>query len=213
MSRRAKLGWVGTALFAALALAAVAGLRDREPVPAGQPEQASSGVTSVLCAAPFELTQPYPHDWSAERALVTDGWLLVLEVDPELARARQIEEPVLQVGDTVAERLNHGDVSGRLIAIVPGRAQLESRAMFFGAPALPEQLDLVARVAERTRAGSRGILPFPSTALDAATDCGGGTFELADRQALLELAAQWILEYSPAEAELAFDLLQLPIPR
>jgi hypothetical protein len=209
MSRRSKLGLGVAIVFAASALVAVAALRERQAVSAG----AQTGVTSIVCAVPFELAQPYAHDWSAERPLVTRGWLVVVEVDPALARPRQIEAAVLQVGDTVAERVNDGSTSGRAIAIVPDSSPLQEQVVFFGDSALPEAMDLAARTAQRTAVEARGARPFPRASLVAALECGGAPRELADRQALLELAAEWILDYAPDEGELAFELLELPLPR
>jgi hypothetical protein len=192
--------------------AAAVGAFDREPVAPSTPSasaRAASGVLSILCAAPFELDEPFPHDWSAERPLVGAGWLVTLEVDPDLVRPRQVAERVLQIGGVTLERINQGDESGRVIAIVPAPIDLFAEPAFFGAAALPEQVDLAARVRELDAARAADIEPFPTAVVQAALDCGGGRFELADRSAVLELAAQWILDHSPVEEDKAFRLLRL----
>ncbi len=210
--RRRSLIAVAVAVLATAALAAGGVFtrgQDRQPVKTRD----DGGVHAILCAIRFDLTTPYTYDWSAERALVSEGWLVVLDVERELVRPRQTAEPVLQMGTETLERVNRGELSGHLVAIVPKPIDLESSPAFFGTPDLPERVDGLSRGRELTSARARGIAPFTPEAVALAIDCGGGPVELADQGQLLELAAQWILEYAPDEDRRAFRLLGIPTSR
>lgn len=139
----------------------------RDDGPPALPAVTPVGGVTLIAARPFTLQVPYVHDWRAERPQVQGGMLLVLGVDPDLVHPRQTLEPVLYVGDQTAERVNAGHESGHLIAIVPapldasGQVALDLSAapIFFGAPALPEQVDAATVAAELAAARARGILP------------------------------------------------------
>ena len=67
-------------------------------------------------ARPFTLQTPYRNDWSKERAMVSAGVLVVLEVDPALVVPRDSLEPVLYAGDVAVSEgriAQVGAVSGR----------------------------------------------------------------------------------------------------
>jgi hypothetical protein len=209
---------LGTLAVLAGAAAVVTALGDRRAVPATGFSGSSANVHSILAALPIDLEQPFTHDWAAERAPVESGWLLALEVEPGLLVPHQVADPVLYVGDQTVERINRGDRSGRVIAIVPTRVDLATAPIYFGSAALPESVDAATRRAELTRARADGARPFPASALAAARKKGLSgsdteTVTFADRRALLEFAAQWIYEYCPDEADLASKLLLLPSGR
>lgn len=197
---------------AAAGVAAVDSSRRAEP-PVLPQETRQGYVYELLCASPFTLAESYAHDWRRERPQVHAGYMLVLSVDPEIVYPRQGPQPVLYVGDQTAERVNHGDRSGRVIAIVPAaegqlspdEMDLAAMPIWFGAPELPERIDLLALSRERDVARMRGVQPFAPEAVEAALECGE-TLALADKVELLERAADWIEVHSPAERGLATDL-------
>jgi len=139
----------------------------RDDGPPALPAVTPVGGVTLIAARPFTLDVPYAHDWRAERPTVQAGMLLVLGVDPDLVHPRQGYEPVLYVGGQTAERVNAGHESGHLIAIVPapldasGQVALDLAAapIFFGAPALPEQVDAAIVAKELAAAKARGIVP------------------------------------------------------
>jgi len=144
-------------------------------VPAGPPEvpPTPAAVDGILLAQSFILDEPYEHSWQAERPMVASGMLLVLEVNPDLVLPRQTLEPVLYVGDVTAERVNNGYPSGKVVAIVPGPVNLTSAPIWFGDPALPEQVTTAIIGTQRALAGEAGIRPFTAGTVSAAFHAGG----------------------------------------
>src|SRR5262245_27654193 len=65
------------------------------PIPA-----TPAAVKNILYARQFKLEQGYEFEWRADHPKVTAGWLVVLEVDPDLVYPRNVAEPVLYVGKT-----------------------------------------------------------------------------------------------------------------
>lgn len=173
-----------------------------EPAPAGP-----GAVRGLLYAEPFRLAQGYVHAWRAERPQVEQGWLVVLEVDREVVARRQLAEPVLYVGSQTAERVNNGDVAGRLVAIVPGELDPTREPAWFGAPALPEQVDAAALAVERAAARAAGVPALAAAPATRSDALGRPTVELADRTALERYAAELVLVWAPEEREHAEGLL------
>jgi len=203
---------IGTLAVMACAAAAVTAVGDRREVVPEVIAGSSENVHSILAALPIDVTTSFAHDWSAERAQVTSGWLLALEVNPELLALHQSADPVLYVGDLAVERINRGDISGRVIVLVPERIDLEAAPIYFGTAALPESVDASTRRLELTRATNAGAKPFAASALESALERGFGgsdteAVEFQNRRAVLEFAAQWIFEFAPEESELAKNLL------
>src|SRR6266852_7796385 len=167
-------------------------------------------VRDIVFAQPFRLDKPYAHTWRKEQPLVSSGYLLVLAVDPEFVHPRQTAEPVLYVGDQTAERVNAGDVSGRLVVIVPSplnargeiALDLSKALIWFGTPELPERIDAAQVNAETNLALRKGVKPLPGPKVQAAVRRGGRMLQLSDREALERKAAQLIQEYSPNETDL-----------
>ena len=176
-------------------------------------------VRGLVCAQAFKLDAPYVNAWRAERSPVQCGWLLVLAVDPTLARMRNELEPVLYVGNEIAERTNPGDLAGRRLVIVPSAPDEDGwplfdplgEPMWFGDPALPERLDALAIRAARLRAEQVGIAPFAHGAITGAIDCGNGRVSFADRSELQRHAALLILQHAPQESAFANGLLAAPV--
>ncbi|MCE9594342.1 MAG: hypothetical protein K8S98_09110 [Planctomycetes bacterium] len=178
---------------------------------------ASSGVRGLLFAQPFVLDQPYEHTWRAERPSVRAGWLLVLDVEPELVVPRQGYEPVLFVGNQTAERINHGDGSGHLVVIVPSELDpatglpaldLLAAPIWFGTPRLPEQVDAVAVVDEIAGARRVGIKPFTAQKVIAAKQLGSTDAPVKNRTELERYAATLVQTWASDEYDLAQGLLQ-----
>ena len=180
----------------------------------------------LLYAQPYLLDEGYTHWWRAEHPTVDAGWLLVLAVEADLVHPRQGYQPVLYVGDQTAERVNVGFVPGELppgakaqvVALVPAprNAQgdvaldLSRSLIWFGTPALPEEVDAAQIVTEQALALSRGIAPPRAGAVRAAVHEGGGAIYLPDYQSLMHHSAELILRYSPGERDLVEGLTAPP---
>lgn len=167
-------------------------------------------VQDILFAQPFRLDKPYTHSWRKEQPLVKAGYLLVLAVDPEFVRPLQTAEPVLYVGDQTAERINAGDVSGRLVVLVPSSSNsqndptldLSKALIWFGAPELPERIDAARVNVEINAALNRGAKPWPAEKVRVALRRGGRALHLRNREALEHRLATLLQEYSPNETDL-----------
>jgi hypothetical protein len=201
-------------LAAALAAASLLGMpacatgqaANREGERAVPPTPAS--VKGILAAQRFALETPYPYTWSKERIEVATGVLVVLEVDPAYVVPRNALEPVLYAGNVPVQRLNHGDLSGRVIGIVPGPVDLVTAPIWFGSPELPERITAAMAEAERGRAEKAGVRAL-STA--GVRDAERPPVAAKDLAALLrDVAAELVLEFSPQEKELA-DSWRLPV--
>ncbi len=203
------------ALFGVAASEGKLGWQQRSVDPLPILPSTAQGVGGVLYAQPYVLDQAYTHSWRAERPLTNAGFLLVLEVDDAFTVPRNTEESVLYVGTEVAERINWGTGSGRVVALFPDAVQegdvpaldLESTLIFYGSPALPEQVDASIVASELIAASAAGVKPFSRGEVQAALEAGGALKRFTDRTALERHAARLLLEYSPSEAELAEGLL------
>ena len=206
MKQRAMLVRIAVTLSVAAAFVAVA-LQSSRPAPATAPVATVKRVRNLVCARPFKLETGYSSAWRAERPLVASGWLLVLDVDPGIVEPRDELEHVLYVGDQTAERINQGNLAARCIVVVPSTpdalgwptGDLATMPMWFGAEALPEQIDDASVQAELAAATSAGIAPFAPAEVAAALACGSTGIKLHDRSELLVAAARWIVEYAPQE--------------
>jgi hypothetical protein len=186
---------------------ATAWVRSRAQAPSEQVPARDGAVKGLLYAEPFALARPYAHDWRLEAPRVDGGWILVLEVERDVAVRRQLAEPVLYVGDQTAERINHGDLSGRLIAIVPGDFDPAVDPAWFGEPALPEQIDAAAVARELAAARAAGLPPLARAAATRRDALVRSTAALPDRTALHRRAAELVLRWAPEERDLAEGLL------
>lgn len=193
---------------------------DSETAPAQEAVARPGGVAKLLFARPFHLDEPYRHTWRAEQPLVHSGYLLVLEVDEGLARPRQTAEPVLFAGRQTLERINTGRGSGRLVVVLPSawsteqgfEVDLAETAFWFGTPALPERVDAAHIAKEAQLALELGVGAFEPEAVKQALARGGLALELRDSGELRRAAAGRILEFAPAEEELARSIL-VPLVR
>jgi hypothetical protein len=162
-------------------------------------------VRGILYAQPFALEQPTTHWWRAERMSYTAGWIVVLDVDGDFVKPTARAEPVLYVGHQTAERVNHGDKCGRVIAVVPGEPgndgfpalDLASAKVWFGTPALPEQIDAAAL--EQAFAEAAGATPFSEAEIAEARAHAGSGIVFQTREELDQQAARLVAEYCPEE--------------
>ncbi len=139
-----------SAALTGLCVLAATSLAEPPPLP-----PTPAPVLDVVYARPFALEQGYEFTWRKEKPLVTEGYLLVLKVNPALVYPRQSAEPVLYVGDTTAERVNVGYPSGHLVVIVPGKLadfDLKKTLIWFGTPDLPERCTAKTIAEEREKA-------------------------------------------------------------
>ncbi len=172
-----------------------------------------AAVTDVVYARPFTLNDGFRYDWCNEPFQVSQGTILVLKVDPRLVIPRQIGEPVLYVGNSAAMRLNQGDKSGYVIAVVPGQVDLTKDLVWFGTPEMPEGVNAARVQAERQQAEKAGIKPLSAEKAKAATDAGGACVNARDMSGLLrDTIGSLVEQYSPQEKELV-EIWRLPVTR
>lgn len=197
MEKRMKILTSLVLMAAGLVVAAGATAQGARPIPP------TPAAAEAVFAAPFTIREGYRSDWGQERPWVTSGVVLVARVNPNLVFPRQVAEPVLFAGNRVAERINVGYPSGYVVAIVPGTLDLARDPVWFGTPALPEQVSAGTVRTERLRAAAAGIRA-------AAPRIVRDEVRLQDREAVLKFAAALIRRYAPDEAELADNLAPLP---
>ena len=187
-------------LFAGAAVGLTRALADEAfpPLPA-----TPGGGFELVEAHAFSLAQPYVTEWRADHPTVASGWLLVLRTEPTRLVPRQSAEPVLYVGEQVAERVNPGGPSGHVVVVVPAPlvgdgADLSVAPIFLGTPELPERVDAAVARAELATARARGIGPVPRARIAAVT---GKAWSLATREELLDRAVDLVEVYSPEETD------------
>jgi hypothetical protein len=164
-----------TAALVVVSAGALAALAAPPPLP-----ETPAPAYDLVYARQFQLDSGFTFRWSAERPVVMEGWILVIEVDPSLVYPRQTAEPVLYVGDYTAQRINHGYPEGRVVAVVPGDVDLASAPIWFGSPELPERVSRATATAERASADAAGIRPLPAGVIEAAKNRGGLRLRGAD---------------------------------
>ena len=163
--------------------------------------QPPRSVNNILYAQSFTLKKGYTNTWSKGHELVSSGVLVVLAVDLTLVQPRDALEPILYVGSTPVQRLNHGAQSGRVIGIVPGTTDLAGSPIWFGAAGLPERITAASASAELSRAQKSGIRPFTADKLRSVTHPAAAAADLA--ALLRDVASTLVSEYSPQEKYLA----------
>lgn len=156
----------------------------------------------LVHAQPFTLATPERHTWRAEAPAFDSGLVLVLEAQAEYLAPRQVAEPVLFVGDQTAQRLNTGYPSGQLVVLVPDLtlADLATSPIYFGQPALPEQVD-AAVIARELEVAQRAGLNGPGQArVSQVTDAN--VIDALDFEDLSFQTSFLIEEFAPAERDL-----------
>lgn len=167
------------------------------------PKDAAEAKVELIEAYPFTLEEPATHWWRMEQPAYTSGTLLVLAVDKDAVHPRQTYEPVLFVGAETAERVNQGHESGFVIAIVPSTVDLNTAPIFFGTPALPEELDQAACRAELAAARALGVAV---TSADQVQSAMRPAVSFVDAYDLHYFASNLIEDHSPIEADLIAGL-------
>ncbi len=207
---------VSTVALASFAALGSAWMRAQQKPVSEEPGATPTSVRTVLYAQPFVLAESYRHEWRRDEFSVEAGWILVLDVDPTLVSPHQTAEPVLYVGDQTAERINQGDQSGHVVAIVPSHldaaagmpsTDLTNALMWFGTPRLPEDVDASILARERLLAVKAGIAPIATDALVKAEARGGKLAVFKDRTELDRYAATLITVWSPDEYDIAQSML------
>jgi hypothetical protein len=186
-------------MTALLLLVALAAAQDQPATAVGS----RSGVSELALARPFTLSQPAPFRWAKEHPPYAAGWLVVIKVDPELIRPRQIGVPVLYAGSTPIELLNDGYPSGMAIGLVPETVDLEHAPLFFGPTTLPERVDASYGSQVLAAATARGFAAPSAAEWAAARKTGGPPVHLDDRGDIQHQAADLIDAYAPSEHERA----------
>ena len=179
----------------------IASRQEREPSSA-PPSGLPSGTVEILDARPFAVDEPFVHEWRAEKPLVSAGYLLALQVDPELARPRQTYEAVLYVGEQTAERCNAPEDGGVLIVLVPApldptggvALDLATAPIWFGSLELPERVD-AARIARELAAARRAGIGAARRAADLRLTVAD-TLYARTRWELQPYVDDWIARYS-----------------
>lgn len=193
-----------------LAVAALPALA-LEEVPV-TPTDTGDSVKGVLYARPFSLTEPFTYTWTAEQELVSEGHVLVVEVDPDMARARQTYMPVLYVGHRPAMVMNHGWETGLMVVVTP-ETDLATTSVYFGSVQLPDQVDADRGLEELAAARAMGIRPLGVSAAATALAAGGAELSLTSDLDLNRVVADVMEAYVPNEAPLIADYRLEPIGR
>jgi len=169
-----------------------------------------SAVIDVVYVQPFSLRKGYTHFWREEKPFVSTGTLAVFKVNPDLVYPRNAAEPVLYVGNQTAERLNFGNDSGYVVAIIPGEVDLSKSRAWFGRPELPERvnekiINIETELADRAK--------IQSLNPDTVKRVTQPSLSALDLEALLrDHAAALVLKYSPSEKALA-EAWRLPVAK
>ena len=173
----------------------------KTPAASPAPETPLQRPIDLVHAQRFTVQNPFQHMWRAERPWVGDGWLLVLQCNPEWLTPQQVKQPVLYVGDETADRMNFGDESGHVVVIVPGGdKRLQEAPIFFGSVGLPEEVVYRTIEAELAAARRRGIAPHTEEKVAAVTV--PGVLEFEDDYRLRLHAIDLVERYSPQERDL-----------
>lgn len=167
-----------------------------------------SAVIDVVYVQPFSLGKGYTHYWREEKPFIRTGTLVVFKVNPGLVYPRNAAEPVLYVGNQTAERLNFGNDSGYVVAIVPGEVDVSKSRAWFGRPELPERVNEKIIRMETELADREKIQPLNADAVQKVTQ---KHLDVPDLATLLrDHAAELVLKYSPGEKALA-EAWRLPV--
>lgn len=134
---------------------------------AGEPEiESVSAVKAVSWAQPFTLSEAESYGMRGDKPSFDAGWILQLEIEAGMGRARAVDTPVLYVGEFPARILNPGETTTCLVVWVPKAAELDQSPIFFGERTLPEQVDADSGRAQRDAAlaaGAKGPSPADTT--------------------------------------------------
>ena len=203
-SRRSRALAIASLVGASAIVVAIALSRPRavDPAAAAAPRVPPVRQLELVHAEPFRTERPFRHVWRQEQPLVDRGWLLVLAGDPAQMVPRQTKEPVLFVGAQTADRVNTGQDSGRIVAIVPGEFRLEDAPIFYGQANRPEELQQRHIDAELAAARAAGAQAPTAEAIAKATAGVGQGRTFATDYQLRRRAIDLVEQYSPGEKDL-----------
>jgi hypothetical protein len=169
-----------------------------------------AAVSDVVSISPFTLEEGYRYNWRQERPFIKSGLLVVFKVNPDYVYPRNAAEPVLYAGNQTVQRLNQGNESGYVVAIIPGAVDLAREPVWFGTPELPEVVNAQTIEMERAKAEKAGIKPFDAEQIENVT---GDRISASDLAALLrEQVAELLVKFSPQEKALA-ETWRLPVAK
>jgi hypothetical protein len=183
------------------------------PIPA-----TPAAVLELVEARPFVLASPERQEWRKADPVVKAGWLVVVRVASDYVRPRQVAQPILMVGATIAEPLNIGYASQMVVAIVPSAVKddgslaldLAAEPIYFGQPMLPETVDQATAEGQRDFALRSGIAPLGAAKAAAAVAKAGADaakpIVLADREALDKVAGGLVRIHAVDESQRADEL-------
>ena len=137
-------------------------------------------TVELVSAVIFTLEEAGPIPGRPDLEPVHEGLLLVVRADPALVWPRQVAQPILYAGDSLAARANHGWPEGELVIAVFGTRDLEDLPIWFGSAGLPERVDAESIAAEVELATAAGIGPFTPLAIERALHAGGPPLDLSD---------------------------------
>ncbi len=144
-----------------------------------------AAVVDIVYARPFRVQEGYRSYWHGRNTMVTRGYMVVLVVDPALREPRASGMPVLLSDSTVMEMFNFGNLSGKVVAVVPNLDSLTGVRMWFGPVGCADQMNPVKIEASRAEAVAHGIQPFSPERIAAALSVGGETLVVSRRAALV----------------------------
>jgi hypothetical protein len=198
------------ALSLLLTFAAVLPVAAQDIVPV-VPTDHGDSVRGLVYARPFTLEQPYSYAYSKEQPRIQSGYILVLNVDPELAQPRNAWTPVIYVGRYPAEITNLRVESGRLVVLVPGEVDLAKDPAYFGSVELPERVDAARGAEELAAALKIGIRPFSSDVIASALAAGGPALRAVGINDVYRAVAGVLTTYVPEDRDRAEQYLKIPI--
>jgi hypothetical protein len=155
------LSGVGALLLASTALA-----QDALPLVVSD---TGDGVRRLVEAQPFTLGEgTFEYDYVASHPSYSRGTLVVLAVDPALARPRDAAMPVLYVGAMPLQIVAQNASSTCVVGLVAPGVDLTVEPLFFGSTEPAERVDRARGAAERAAALAAGLKPRSAAELDAA---------------------------------------------
>lgn len=163
------------------------------------PSDTYSHKVKLVAARRFDVGEKITHTWRNDGLQYDSGWLLVLSASPGLIQPRQSYEPVLYAGAQTANRVHSSVRSGHVVAIVPGDFLLTDAPIFFGEPALPEELGQTLIDRALARAVAAGVKPPTLAEVAAAID--PTPLRVADHYQLRQRAVDLVAKHSPQETD------------
>lgn len=170
----------------------------------------SSGVLDVVFISPVFVGDAFLHNWREEKQLYESATLAVFKVNPKLVYPRNAAEPVLYVGNQTAQRLNQGDKSGYVIALIPGDVDLSREPVWFGSAELPERVNKETIAKERERAEAARFQPFDPEHVAKVSTKPLKAQNLRDL--LREPISELVMKFSPEEKHLA-EAWRVPVTK